>query len=195
VLPAVGVNHKAPLIFVSVKQDCFLATVNSFVFDYVTRQNIGGTSLGFFILKQLATLPPTTFNTERQSFIRPRVLELTYTAHDTGAFAKELGFAGAPSHWNPERRFLVRCELDALYFRLYGISREDVAYILDTFPIVRRKDEAEHGEYRTKRVILEIYDAMSAGASIADYKTRLDPPPADLRCCHPMKSVPAVISQ
>ena len=47
----------------------------------------------------------------------------------------------------------MRCELDALYFHLYGIERDDVAYIMDTFPIVKRKDEAAHGEYRTKRVI------------------------------------------
>lgn len=38
--------------------------------------------------------------------------------------------------------------------------RDAVAYILDQFPIVRRKDEERFGEYRTKRVILEMYDAM-----------------------------------
>ena len=50
----------------------------------------------------------------------------------------------------------MRCELDALYFHLYGISSAtDVEYIMETFPIVKRKDEAAHGEYRSKRVILE----------------------------------------
>jgi hypothetical protein len=84
-------------------------------------------------------------------------------------------------------RFLIRCELDALYFHLYGISHEDAAYILDTFPIVQRKDEAEHSEYRTKRVILEIYDAMAeAERTGVPYQTQLDPPPADPRCCHPL---------
>ena len=62
-----------------------------------------------------------------------------------------------------DRRFLLRCELDAAYFHLYGIARDDVDYIMDTFPIVRRKDEAQYGEYRTKRVILEIYDEMAEG--------------------------------
>lgn len=37
----------------------------------------------------------------------------------------------------------------------YGNPREDVSYILDTFSIVRRKDEAKYGEYRTARLILE----------------------------------------
>ena len=83
-----------------------------------------------------------------------------------------------PYRWDEERRFLMRCELDAAYFHLYGIARDDVAYIMDTFPIVKRKDEAAHGEYRTKRVILEIYDAMARAMETGEpYRTLLDPPP------------------
>ena len=52
-------------------------------------------------------------------------------------------------------------------------------YILETFPIVKRKDEQAHGEYRTKRVILDIYDAMQQAMETGTaYHTRLDPPPA-----------------
>ena len=68
---------------------------------------------------------------------------------------------GSPFRWIPERRELIRAELDAAFFHLYGLDRDDVDYIMDTFPIVRRKDEAAHGEYRTKRLILERYDAMA----------------------------------
>jgi hypothetical protein len=72
---------------------------------------------------------------------------------------------------------------------MYGLSREDAAYILDTFPIVRRKDEAVHREYRTKRVILEIYDAMAeAERTGVPYETRLDPLPADPRVAHQEES-------
>ncbi len=100
----------------------------------------------------------------------------------------ELGSAGQPVGWDEERRFLLRAELDAVYFHRDGTAREDVDYILDTFPIVRRKDEAAYGEYRTKRVILEIYDAMAeAERTGVPYKTRLDPPPADPSCRHPRK--------
>jgi hypothetical protein len=67
----------------------------------------------------------------------------------------------------------------AAYFHLYGIGRDDVDYILETFPIVKRKDEQAHGEYRTKRVILDIYDAMQQAMETGTpYHTRLDPPPA-----------------
>jgi len=77
-------------------------------------------------------------------------------------------------------------------FRLYGIERDDVDYILDTFPIVKRKDEAEFGEYRTKRLILERFDAMAAAeAADRDYETVLDPPPADPSMAHPESTRPA----
>lgn len=58
-------------------------------------------------------------------------------------------------------------------------------YILDTFPIVRRKDEQKHGEYRTKRVILEIYDEIAQAIRTGQrYRTRLDPPPAASQVAH-----------
>ena len=80
--------------------------------------------------------------------------------------------------WNGERRFQIRCELDATYFHLYGIARDDVDYIMETFPIVKRKDEAQHGEYRTRRVILEMYDAMQRAIDTSEpYQSRLDQPP------------------
>lgn len=56
---------------------------------------------------------------------------------------------------------IFRADLDGIYAHLYGISRDDFAYILDTFPIVARKDIAEFGEYRTKRLCLEAYDHFS----------------------------------
>jgi hypothetical protein len=73
--------------------------------------------------------------------------------------------------------------LDAAFFRLYGNSRDDTDYIMETFPIVKRKDEERYGEYRTKRVILEVYDAMTEAARAGvSYETLLDPPPADSAC-------------
>jgi hypothetical protein len=114
------------------------------------------------------------------SWILPRVLELTYTAWDLKPYAETCGYEGEPFVWDEERRFMLRSELDAAYFHLYGIKREDVDYILETFHIVKRKDEQAHGEYSTKRVILEIYDEMQRAIETGEpYQTRLDPPPAN----------------
>lgn len=138
-----------------------LANLNSFINDYAVRQKVGGTHLKYNVTRQFPVLPPSVFTPERLAFITPRVLELTYTAHDLAGFAQDLGYTGEPFIWNEDRRFWLRAELDALYFILYGIEREDVAYIMDTFPIVRRKDEAAHdGRYVTKEAILQVYDQL-----------------------------------
>jgi len=115
----------------------------------------------------------------------PQLLELTYTAWDLEPFAKDCGYDGSPFRWDEERRFLLRCELDAAYFHLYGIERDDVDYIMETFPIVKRKDEQQFREYRTRRVILEIYDEMKRAMDAGEpYLTGLEPPPADQSVAH-----------
>ncbi|MGQ9688296.1 MAG: hypothetical protein ACUVXF_05850, partial [Desulfobaccales bacterium] len=194
VLPWAGVGRTLPLKIVNNSQRAYvpslIANLANFCFDYVSRQCLGGTHLTFFIYKQLPVLPPTTYDRpcpwsvdiSLQDWLIPRVLELTYTAHDLAPFAQDLGFDGLPFPWDEERRLLIRCELDAVFFHLYGLSREEVDYVMETFPIVKRKDEQRHGEFRTKRLILEIYDdlqqAMQSGHA---YQTRLSPPPGDSR--------------
>ena len=91
------------------------------------------------------------------------MLRLTYTAHDMAPFARDLGYHGPPFVWNQEERRHLRARLDALYFHLYGLSREDASYVLDTFPIVRKQDEAAFGRYRTRDLILAYMNALAAG--------------------------------
>jgi len=72
--------------------------------------------------------------------------------------------------WDPESRATYRAELDALYARLYGLTREELMYILDpesvmgkdypsqTFPGLKNKEIRDYGEYRTMRLVLEAWD-------------------------------------
>ena len=198
VIPRVAVGHTLPLMLpgndASRPAACLLANLTAFVLDYCSRQKLGGVHLTFGYVNQLPVLPPDTFqsrppwcpDTPLASWVQPRVLELLYTAWDLAAFARDNGYDGPPFRWNDHRRFLLRCELDAAFFHLYGIARNDVDYIMDTFPIVRKEDERRYNEYRTKRVILEIYDVMAtAVATRHSYESLLDPPPADSRVAHP----------
>lgn len=179
IIPVVGVGNKFPLLFPenddACLAGCLVTNLNAFVLDYVARQKVGGTTLNFFYAKQFPILPPETYSALTPwangetigAWIAPRVLELTYTAYDMAPFARDCGYHGEPFIWNDERRFQLRCELDAAYFHLYGINREDVDYIMGTFPIVKRKDEATYGTYRTCDRILEIYDQMASGAFVS----------------------------
>lgn len=189
IIPKTAVADTAPIIVSEISESrllcCLLANFNSYICDYVCRQKIGGTAINHFLLKQIAVVPPQQYSIDVIHEIVNRVLELTYTAWDMEPFARDCGYTGPPFRWDEERRILLRCELDAAYFHLYGIERDDVDYIMETFPIVKRKDVDKYGEYRTKRVILEIYDEMAiAMRTGVNYQTRLDPPPADVRVAH-----------
>ena len=85
------------------------------------------------------------------------------TDYDMAPFTRDLGYHGPPFVWNQEERRHLRACLDALYFHLYGLSREEASYVLDTFPIVRREDEAAFGRYRTRDLILAYMNALAAG--------------------------------
>ncbi|MCL4441948.1 MAG: class I SAM-dependent DNA methyltransferase, partial [Firmicutes bacterium] len=171
---------------------CLLANINSFVLDFISRQFVAGTHFSDFITQQLPIYPPQNYIRRFclfdnvKNWVSQRALELTYTAWDLKPFAQYCGYDGPPFRWDEERRFKIRCELDAAYFHLYGIAREDVDYIMETFPIVKLKDEEKYGSYRTKELILTIYDAMQQAIVTGQpYQTILDPPPADPRCAHP----------
>jgi hypothetical protein len=158
--------------------DLLLANLSSFVFDYVVRQKSSGNHLKFFTVKQLPVIPPSAYDDEIRSFVEQRVLELTYTAWDIESFARDLGDDGSPFRWDEERRFAMRAELDATFFHLYGIDRDDVDYIMETFPIVKRREIQQYGTFRTRDLILQIYDAMAEATHTgASYQTLLNPPP------------------
>jgi hypothetical protein len=235
-LPRVGVGHTVPLmLFQSLRADlaaCFLAIVNSLVFDWITRQKIGGTHLTYTYLTQLPVLPPEAFSAADLVFIVPRVVELVSTAWDVQPFAADVwaeadaglraailaqhaenlraappnspargtppnlpacggDWGGAPPEiaaavaaatvddaappppfiWNDDRRARIRADLDARIARLYGVSRDDLRYILDpqevegpdfpgeTFRVLKEKELRQYGEYRTRRLVLEAWDA------------------------------------
>ena len=170
-LPVAAVGDKLPLLLLnedaSTKMS-LIALLNSFAADYVARQKIGGADMSHFVLKQVAVpspgmlLEPVSWSAGLtiKDWIARRAFELLYTAVDMTGIAKELNYDGLPIIWDPDRRRQLRAELDAACFLLYGLNREEVGYIMDTFPIVQRKDEAAFGEYLTKRLILEKFDEL-----------------------------------
>jgi hypothetical protein len=178
ILPRTAVPDGTLLMFPTQgSADMLLVVLSSFVLDYVARQKISGTHLKFFTVKQLPVLPPLTLGPSTD-FVRRRVLELIYTAWDIRPFARELGDEGSPFVWDEERRFVMRAELNAALFHLYAIERDNVDYIMETFSVVKKRDVQQYGTFRTKDLILQLYDTMAeAIRSERPYRTILDPPP------------------
>ena len=138
------------------------------VFDFATRQKVQGQTLNLFIMEQLPVIAPDDYDrqfgtTTTRDLVRDHVLRLTYTADDMAPFARDLDFDGPPFTWDEEERRHLHARLDALYFHLYGLSRDEADYVLSTFPIVQKEDEAEFGTYRTRNLILAYMSALAAG--------------------------------
>ncbi|WP_287744528.1 N-6 DNA methylase [Diaphorobacter sp.] len=192
VIPRVAVGDKFLLFFAPQPAHlmaALLANFDSLVCDFAARQKVGGTALKYFTMKQLPVLPPDRYTPADLAYIVPRVLELTHTAHDMQAWADDLlaalpsfdprppeqhGTPLPPFPWNPERRAQLRAELDAYYARLYGLTRDELRYILDpadvmgadypseTFRVLKNNEMREFGEYRTQRLVLAAWDQLNS---------------------------------
>lgn len=196
-MPLAGVGNKAPLLLlgasISVRQAAaFLGNLSALVFDFVARQKIGGTTLNYFYMKQFPVLPPERYTEADLAFIVPRVLELTFTAHDLSGWAQDLGYIGLPFAFDPDRRAVLRAELDAYYARLYRLPRAELCYILDpaevmgadypseTFRVLKNGEIRDFGEYRTQRLVMREFDRMAlAEVSGEAYTSLLIPPPGE----------------
>lgn len=195
VVPLVGVGHTMPLFTTTANAQlaaCLLGNLCSLVLDYCARVKVGGTHLTYGYLKQFPILPPERYNEADLDFIVPLVLELTYTAWDLQPWAEELvsAWKTESGDWKPgtpeairrspltpfpydsDRRATLRAELDAYYARLYGLTEEELRYILDpadvmgddypseTFRVLKNKELKEFGEYRTQRLVLEAWGRL-----------------------------------
>lgn len=188
VMPRACVGHTMPLLFTEQPAHlnaALLANWSAIGFDYVARQKVGGTHLTYGYLKQFPVLSPGRYSDADLAFIVSRVLELTYTAHDLQAWGQELtaydprpaAERGQPFAWNPERRAQLRAELDAYYARLYGLTRDELRYILDpkdvmgadypseTFRVLKEGEMRAYGEYRTRRLVLAAWDQQASMSS------------------------------
>lgn len=183
VMPRVGVGHTTPMLFTkksAALNAALLGNWLSLTFDYIARNKVGGTHLTYGYLKQFPVLPPERYSAIDLAYIVPRVLELTWTADDLTPWGRDLAdydprplAERRPYGWNPTRRADLRAELDAYYARLYGLTREELCYILDpkdvmgadypseTFRVLRDNEERTHGEYRTRRLVLAAWDQLT----------------------------------
>jgi hypothetical protein len=177
-VPLVAIGHTMPIFFSSKELDqqvCLLGNWQTLTLDFCARNKIGGTHLTYSYLKQFPFLPPSAYDSTAIAFIHPRVLELTYTSHDLQPWAEDLGHDGPPFPFDPDRRALLRAELDASYAQLYSLTRDELRYILDpadlmgpdypseTFRVLKNNEIRQFGEYRTQRLVLEAWDRLYGG--------------------------------
>ena len=72
--------------------------------------------------------------------------------------AEAAGFKPTVHKWDNAERLDLMAELDAAYFLLYGIERNDVEYILTTFAGLRDETPDLLSSSTTSTKILKFYD-------------------------------------
>ena len=194
VLPRAAVGHVFPIAFPAdpAAAPLLQAVWSSLAYDYISRQKLSGTHMTYGVVKQLACPEPAAFgavpawsDAPLATFVRRRVLELAYTSHRLAPYAVDVMAGvpgvtdpGPPFHWLPERREQLRAELEAAMLHLYGLPRADAEHVLDSFFVLRKYEERDHGEFRTKRLVLAAYDAMAqAAATGVSFTSPLEPHP------------------
>lgn len=165
----------------------WLAAANSFVIDFIVRMKVS-LKMALTILDSLPFLRLSSEDQVARSLVE-KALRLTCTGPEMGPLWDEFARRGivpmrkpdeVPGATGTDERLQMRTEIEAEIAHLYGLTADEISYVLDTFPIVQKDDEKAHDEYRTKLMILEIYDAMAEAVRTGKaYETRLDPPPAD----------------
>jgi hypothetical protein len=180
VFPRVGVGNNLPVMFFGSEADprnlaALTACLSSLSCDFVSRHKVGGTHLNYFIFQQLTVLPPSAYGPADIAFIIPRVIELAYTSHSMAPFARDLDYGGPPFAWDEDRRAQLRAELDAWYAGAYGLTRDELRYVLDpadaigpdypseTFRVLKTNEIRRFGEYRTARLVLQAWDRLERG--------------------------------
>lgn len=177
-VPRCGIVNSAPLIFTGTeikprRECCLLANLNSIPFDFIARQKVGSLHLNFFIVEQFPVFAPDTYSDKcpwdkkqtLEKWISDRVLKLTCTADDMRPLAEAAGFKEGVHKWKVPERAALRAELDAAYFLLYGLSRDDAAYILSTFSGMSAGDAESFTPTSAASAILEAYDALASAGS------------------------------
>ena len=192
-VPTIEFEPLAPAVMM-----LWLAVANSLAMDFIVRMKVALT----MSISLLATLPfPRTVVAGDTS---ARAAALATRLSCTGAEMEgmrarlaelpELVGQDLTPCDDPLERARLMAELDVVVARdLYGLDRQQMAYLLEprdvlgqgctaeTFSALRRAEEREFHEYRTKRLVLEAWDALEAQSTI----TIASPKPARRTAARP----------
>jgi hypothetical protein len=163
-IPYSAVGNSITLIFPRGKEilkfPLLIANTISIIFDYVLRQKLGGSNLNFFVFKQLAIVPIHKYSKKIEILILDIVSDLSTENHQLNCFSEDYQIPINESIDQKDRSKLF-FKLDAIYAHLYGLEKSELDYILETFPIIKRKDIVKYGSFRTKETIMSMFDEYS----------------------------------
>jgi hypothetical protein len=148
----------------------WLAAANSLCVDFLARKKVS-LHMKWFIMDSLP-IARLRLGDGLLDRLAPLVLRLTCTAPEMTPYWNAItvhgwvlpvskGTVSPDALLDDEARASVRAEIDAIVAKhLYGLERSQLEYIIDTFPLLERNETQSHGEFRTRRLVLEWFDKV-----------------------------------
>jgi hypothetical protein len=114
-----------------------IAVLDSFIVDWLLRNKVSQ-NINMFYVYQLPVPRLTKANKEFAGIVE-RAARLICTTAEFDDLAKDVGLKShKDGATDPKQRALLRAELDGIIGHLYGLTEEEFAYILTTFPLVEQ---------------------------------------------------------
>ncbi|MGW6174099.1 Eco57I restriction-modification methylase domain-containing protein [Arthrobacter sp. NPDC055138] len=161
------------------------ALTSSATFAYAAKRKIGGANVNFFHVKQLPILPPEMIDSPApwnktltcREWLTPRIIELSYTNTLMSDFALALGDVLPPFVFDPNRRFLLRAEIEAALMHLHELDRNSALVILeDIGGSFWSAGDFDDWDSHIMHCFDEVGRAIETGQP---YRTALFPPPGE----------------
>jgi hypothetical protein len=145
-------THKLPILAVPREHALrAVAFLNSTTFDLLARSHVPGASLAAWVLSQCAAPTPDE--------IPARCAEIAEVLSITSVKLAD-AFGWSLHTWDAEKRPWLEAECDALVARAYGVTRDEYEKLFEHFEVMERVEQANYGEYRTRRLCLEAWDLL-----------------------------------
>lgn len=170
--PGVICGHKTPTF--TYQDGCdwaylpWLAIANSFAIDFLVRKRVS-LSVTLGILDELP-IPRLRLGDDRLNIIAPLVLRLSCTGPEMTTYWNSMsdhGWCRPVKSGQVSKEVLIdeferadtMANINAFVAKhLFGLDKDRVAYILSTFPVLRRNEERALGEFRTSHLVMDWFD-------------------------------------
>jgi N-6 DNA Methylase len=145
----------------------YLSVANSIIVDFLARQRVLSKKMALNILDSLP-IARLRIDDPRSQWLAVKGLRLSCTSFDMIPLwnsMAELGWVDAcdpgnlPGETDPQRRRALRAAIDAFVAReVYELPRADLEIVLDSFVQLEVIEAKAHGEFLTRRLVLEAFD-------------------------------------
>jgi hypothetical protein len=152
-IPHYPATDKLPIFAIAADRAFeFLGIFNSTTFDFLLRGHLPGATVRLkWMLSQLA-VPLPGMSSQR---VAENAAKLSLTSYSVARL-----FGQEPHIWNPEERYALDVDTDALVAHAYRLTAAQYNIMLESFEVLARLEHKLHGRYKFKDDCLAAYERL-----------------------------------